>query len=445
MAHNKDLATFNLGVVLQETGINPDTLRAWERRYGLPMPECSDGGHRLYSERDIDTVKWLLERQKEGMRIGQAVTLWEKISKQGEDPFLEYPLPGSEMESFLEFQESKSTGTDEMFSMVRDAWLDAALAFEEEKAEQILSEAFARYSLEDVWEEVLVKGLEKIGDSWYGGEVTVQQEHFATSLVIQRLHSLIEAAPPPIRKEVITVACPPGEEHTLAPLLITLFLRRKGYPVIYLGANVPIANLENSLEKTGSQIIILTAQILETGMSLVETAQLLTQSGFRVGYGGRIFNLFPELRKRVPGIYLGQRLSEVGDTIQDLTQKYDPEEFENIEIPEKYQTLLEDFERIEYKVWDQLREQAVSFDLTKNEIDFINGKLNQAIKASLFLGDIQYLSVELQWLSNLLKSRKISDDQLKDYLTETARIHRELLNNGENLIIKTISEASAEV
>ena len=444
MAHDRDLATFNLGVVLQETGINPDTLRAWERRYGLPMPERSDGGHRLYSERDIDTVKWLLERQKEGMRIGQAVTLWKKISNQGEDPFLEYPLPGAEMENFLEFEDSKNTGTDEMFSMVREAWLDAALAFQEEKAEQILTEAFARYSLEDVWEEVLVKGLEKIGDSWYGGDVTVQQEHFATSLVIQRLHSLIEAAPPPIRKEVITVACPPGEEHTLAPLLITLFLRRKGYPVIYLGANVPLANLEKSLEKTGSKIIILTAQILETGMSLVQTAQHLTQSGYRVGYGGRIFNLFPELRNRVPGIYLGQRLSGVGNTIQDLIQKQSAEDFENIDMPEKYQILLEEFEKIEYKVWDRLREQSETFDLTRNEIDFINGKLNQAIKASLYLGDIQYLAVELKWLGNLLKSRKISNDQLKKYLTETAGIHRELLDNGDNLIIKTLMEAGSE-
>jgi hypothetical protein len=71
--------------------------------------------------------------------------------------------------------------------------------------------------------------------------------------------------------------------------------------------------------------------------------------------------------------------------------------------------------------------------------------MNQAIKASLYLGDIQYLAVELKWLSNLLKSRKISDDQLKKYLTETARIHRELLENGENLIIRTLLKASSEI
>lgn len=58
--------TFNLKAVVQETGIKPDTLRAWERRYGLPEPDRSTGGHRLYSQRNIDTLRWLIARQEEG-------------------------------------------------------------------------------------------------------------------------------------------------------------------------------------------------------------------------------------------------------------------------------------------------------------------------------------------------------------------------------------------
>ena len=51
---------FNLKVVLKETGLGADTLRAWERRYGLPVPNRSAGGHRLYSQSDIETIKWLM-------------------------------------------------------------------------------------------------------------------------------------------------------------------------------------------------------------------------------------------------------------------------------------------------------------------------------------------------------------------------------------------------
>ena len=57
---NGHSATYNLKAVVQETNLKPDTLRAWERRYGLPNPERTAGGHRLYSQRDIDTLKWLI-------------------------------------------------------------------------------------------------------------------------------------------------------------------------------------------------------------------------------------------------------------------------------------------------------------------------------------------------------------------------------------------------
>src|SRR5829696_10532160 len=77
---------YNLKVVLKETGIAADALRAWERRYGLPMPQRSAGGHRLYSQRDIETVKWLLKRQAEGLSISRAVDMWNEQIGSGTDP-----------------------------------------------------------------------------------------------------------------------------------------------------------------------------------------------------------------------------------------------------------------------------------------------------------------------------------------------------------------------
>ena len=77
---------FNLKAVLKETGLAADTLRAWERRYGLPVPQRSAGGHRLYSQRDIETIKWLIRRQAEGLSISRAVDLWNEQLGSGSDP-----------------------------------------------------------------------------------------------------------------------------------------------------------------------------------------------------------------------------------------------------------------------------------------------------------------------------------------------------------------------
>ncbi len=78
--HISQVPTYNLKAVLKETGIAADTLRAWERRYGLPMPERTPGGHRLYSQHDIYLVKWLIARQAEGLSISRAVQQWKDVT-----------------------------------------------------------------------------------------------------------------------------------------------------------------------------------------------------------------------------------------------------------------------------------------------------------------------------------------------------------------------------
>ena len=66
---------FNTKAVALETEVPPDTFRAWERRYGVPRPQRTAGGHRLYSERDIAIIRWLRDRTAEGMNISHAVML----------------------------------------------------------------------------------------------------------------------------------------------------------------------------------------------------------------------------------------------------------------------------------------------------------------------------------------------------------------------------------
>lgn len=81
MSPNNHIPTFNMKVVVHETGLKPDTLRAWERRYGVPNPQRTSGGHRLYSQYEIDMLKWLVARQTEGMSISHAVELWQQLEK----------------------------------------------------------------------------------------------------------------------------------------------------------------------------------------------------------------------------------------------------------------------------------------------------------------------------------------------------------------------------
>ena len=219
MTTSDQTPTFNMKVVVQETGLKPDTLRAWERRYGKPNPQRTDGGHRLYSQYEIDMLKWLIERQDEGLSISHAVELWEQIKARQEDPFVMHPLPGSEQVPFT------TAVTGDSVRQMRATWLSACLEFDEQHAQHIIAEAFAVLPLETVCFEILQKGLHAIGDGWYAGTITVQQEHFASALAVRHLESLLTAAPLPTRDGRILIACPPLEQHTFSPLLLTVLPR----------------------------------------------------------------------------------------------------------------------------------------------------------------------------------------------------------------------------
>src|SRR5512139_25266 len=202
---SNDVPTFNLKAVVRETGLKPDTIRAWERRYGVPKPRRTSGGHRLYAQRDIDLLKWMSARQHEGLSISRIVDLWKSLEADGKDPL--------QVTSHNLMRQSIPLSDVGELANLRQDWVQACLNFDEPRAEQAVSQAFALFPLNSVVLDVLLRGLAEIGEGWYRGEVAVQQEHFASTLTARRLQTMIAAAPAPTRLERVVVAAPPDEQH----------------------------------------------------------------------------------------------------------------------------------------------------------------------------------------------------------------------------------------
>ena len=72
-ASNQD-AGLAIGSLARRTGVPVDTLRAWERRYGVLRPTRTEGGQRRYGNEDVERVLWLAARVAEGQRISDAVS-----------------------------------------------------------------------------------------------------------------------------------------------------------------------------------------------------------------------------------------------------------------------------------------------------------------------------------------------------------------------------------
>ena len=70
---DRDKALYNIGVVSRMTNIPAATLRIWERRYGFPESERTDGGHRLYSEKEVQRLRWVKVKIDGGMQVRQVI------------------------------------------------------------------------------------------------------------------------------------------------------------------------------------------------------------------------------------------------------------------------------------------------------------------------------------------------------------------------------------
>jgi methanogenic corrinoid protein MtbC1 len=146
------------------------------------------------------------------------------------------------------------------------------MKFSETNSEQVLNQAFSMFPVEAVCMEILQKGMVEIGNLWYENGASVQQEHFASGLAMRRLDSLLSASPAPTRNQTVLVGCPPNEWHTFTPLLFSLLLRRRGLNVIYLGANVPAEQFEETVKSVNAKSLV--AQTLITAATLQITAHL---------------------------------------------------------------------------------------------------------------------------------------------------------------------------
>ena len=422
---------FNLKVVLKETGIAADTLRAWERRYGLPMPQRSAGGHRLYSQRDIETIKWLMKRQSEGLSISRAVDLWNEQLASGTDPLAGLG-PSTLASSMMPIQYQ---APDTTLDALRAQWIESCLSFSESNAEQTLNQAFSMFPVEAVCLDLLQRGMSEIGERWYENRASVQQEHFASGLAMRRLDALLSASPVPTRNQTVLVGCPPDEWHTFTLLLLALLLRRRGWNVIYLGANVPAEQFATTVKDIKANLVVLVAQQLITAGTLQQTALTLSSQNIPVAFGGRIFNVHAELPASITGYFLGHDPLSALDQIEGILGK-------NLKLPPAraaspihlaaHQAFVSKRGQIELTLQQWIEPLSISPDNIQTGIHF----LGENIRVALQLGDMSYVSTEVDWLKALLHFHEAQPQQLIHFMQAYSEAVIQNLNGQGKPIIE---------
>ncbi|GAE47903.1 MerR family transcriptional regulator [Mesobacillus boroniphilus] len=214
---------YSIKQVSERLDIPAVTIRAWENRYNVVAPNRTEGGHRLYSEKDVETLKWIKTQVHEkNMKISDAVRLLQ------ESP------PAS----------ATSTSLNNKYDELKAQLYKALVNLDTQEANQIADLAFSLYDYEEVFHHILVQVLYKVGDEWENGVISVAQEHFASQFIINRCTQFLRILPVNPALPKVMAFCPEGEQHQIGLMVFSLFLKKKGNDVIYLGPNTPLEGLQ---------------------------------------------------------------------------------------------------------------------------------------------------------------------------------------------------------
>jgi DNA-binding transcriptional MerR regulator len=248
-----------IGELSRRAGVSPELLRAWERRYGLLRPTRTPGGLRLYSPEDLVRVQEMQRHLADGLAAAQAATLASRAP--------------------LDTPSTALAAAD-----VRSELAAALHGLDEPAAQAILDRLFAVGTVETALSEVILPYLRDLGARWEREEVSVAQEHFASSVLRGRLLGLARGWGRGVGP-VALLACLPGEEHELGLIAFGLALRAQGWRVAHFGANTPLETIEGAAEHLEPSLIALSAVTAEPIRASLPRLRELA-SRYRVALGG---------------------------------------------------------------------------------------------------------------------------------------------------------------
>jgi len=232
--------TYPLRTAARLTGLSPELLRAWERRYGVVEPQRTAGGTRRYTAADIDRLRLVKAAVDAGQRIGKVARMDAAELERSAGTASPSDEPADRM--------------DEIFAVL--AGYDAAAV------QRILGRHLSALGPSAFAREVAAPLVAEVGDRWADGRTGIAQEH----LVSGALRSLLGAALQPTASSQIgpriVFATPSGERHELGLLMAALTALGAGANPIYLGCDVPVDDLIGAVAESdaaGLALSIVTA------------------------------------------------------------------------------------------------------------------------------------------------------------------------------------------
>lgn len=241
-----------IAVVAERTGLSQDVLRIWERRYGAVQPARAPSGQRLYTDSDVERLALLHAVTQAGRSIGQ-------VARLATDALVAL----AEEDKAARERRSSSEGVSPNEADVVGASLALAQSLDAAALRDVLRRAAARTGIAPFLEGVAAPLLRRLGDEWHAGRLTPAQEHLASAVVHEIVVDTMRGFAQPNGSARLVVATLAGEKHVIGAALVAATAAVAGWNVIYLGADLPAAEIATAARARGVRAVAISIVFVE--------------------------------------------------------------------------------------------------------------------------------------------------------------------------------------
>lgn len=228
----------SIGVASRRSGLKPDLIRAWERRYGVVKPSRSDTRRRRYSDAQVRRLRLLRQAVRGGRNIGDIAHL--------PDRSLEELIAGDAVAVRAVGDGSLPAGViaapgdvEEAAAAILDACVAAVQQLDPGTLELELERASVALSRAHLLDRLLTPLMVRIGDLWQDGSLRPVHEHLASSIVRSFVGGLRRAHEGPRGAPCMLLTTPVRQRHELGALMAAATSSSEGWRVLYLGPDLP--------------------------------------------------------------------------------------------------------------------------------------------------------------------------------------------------------------
>jgi DNA-binding transcriptional MerR regulator len=245
------MRTYRIARAAELAGLSEEVIRAWERRYGVPRPQRTPSGYRVYTEADIALLRRLKQLTEDGMAIREAAAL----------------VPTFEPAAAPAEHAAENGAAPAEVARWHRAIVAAAHRLDQAAVDDVLGHAFAALSPLAVYDLLLVPVERELGRTWQDSRLGVTEEHLVSHAVRTRLATLLQTGPKAARRHALC-ACFPEDLHDLGLFGAALRLREVGCRITFLGQRVPVKQLVGAMRAVEPDVAAL-ACVTDPGPDVV--------------------------------------------------------------------------------------------------------------------------------------------------------------------------------